>query len=90
MSFEPPVDDANQSTLFTSLWENKVQIRRFKDGTNIYAVIWDEYNEGGSDNNDGESLPTKKKVVEEYVQHLGRDLKMTTFSLLKKMFRIKT
>jgi len=69
----PPADDANQSAIFTSLWGKKAQIRRFKDGAIIYAVVWNENNEGGSGNNDDESLPTKKKLVEEHVQYSGGD-----------------
>jgi U3 small nucleolar RNA-associated protein 22 len=38
----PPSDSHNDVSHFLSLWGEKAQLRRFKDGAIVYAVVWDE------------------------------------------------
>ncbi len=39
----PPADDSQSSSAFVSLWgERKAQLRRFKDGAIIHAVVWND------------------------------------------------
>jgi U3 small nucleolar RNA-associated protein 22 len=39
----PPADDADLSSVFVSLWgAQKAQLRRFKDGAIIHAVVWND------------------------------------------------
>eukprot|EP00551_Chaetoceros_affinis_P004333 CAMPEP_0203667368 /NCGR_PEP_ID=MMETSP0090-20130426/4209_1 /ASSEMBLY_ACC=CAM_ASM_001088 /TAXON_ID=426623 /ORGANISM="Chaetoceros affinis, Strain CCMP159" /LENGTH=1488 /DNA_ID=CAMNT_0050531501 /DNA_START=87 /DNA_END=4553 /DNA_ORIENTATION=+ len=39
----PPADDLESSSAFVSLWgERKAQLRRFKDGAIIHAVVWND------------------------------------------------
>ena len=39
----PPADDSESSSAFVSLWgERRAQLRRFKDGAIIHAVVWND------------------------------------------------
>ena len=39
----PPADDTESSTRFVDLWgEKKAQLRRFKDGAIVHAVVWND------------------------------------------------
>jgi len=37
----PPADDTGATEAFRGLWGSKAQLRRFKDGAIVYAVVWE-------------------------------------------------
>ena len=44
----PPADDANETERFLELWgRQKAELRRFKDGAIVYAVVWEAVPEKG-------------------------------------------
>jgi U3 small nucleolar RNA-associated protein 22 len=70
----PPANETKLSTDFVALWgKRKAQLRRFKDGAIVHAVVWNEEDEDKSDSNysfeNGESLGD---IVERVIRHILR------------------
>jgi U3 small nucleolar RNA-associated protein 22 len=42
----PPSDHLNEVRSFVKLWGNKAQLRRFKDGAIVQAVVWNDDDDG--------------------------------------------
>ncbi|KAL8698427.1 MAG: hypothetical protein Q9224_001856 [Gallowayella concinna] len=53
----PPVEDKEASTLFRRFWGDKAELRRFKDGTILESLIWD---------NSG----SKRAVIHSIISHI--------------------
>jgi len=71
----PPADDALISESFLSLWgKDKAQLRRFKDGAIVHAVLWNDTNTSvGVEGADVVKLDGDEKlggVVERIVRHI--------------------
>ena len=68
----PPANDTKASQDFVSLWgKKKAQLRRFKDGAIVYAVVWSEdspviSNDAVSFEND----ETMGSIVERIIRHI--------------------
>lgn len=81
----PPADDDEATQRFQKLWGNRAQLRRFKDGAIVYAVVWDNNNsatpsDNGNANEGGASTYIRYQnddklqggIVERIVQHILR------------------
>ena len=44
----PPIEDKKASALFRNFWGDKAELRRFKDGTILESVIWNQPNSKGT------------------------------------------
>jgi len=68
----PPADDTDATNTFVALWgDRKAQLRRFKDGAIVRAVVWDDT---GSDNDNQllqyEGSDKAGRIVENIVRHV--------------------
>jgi len=66
----PPVEDSSASSLFVSLWGKQLaQLRRFKDGAIVHAVVWkDVILSGGL--KEYSNIETSGGIVEKIIQHI--------------------
>jgi U3 small nucleolar RNA-associated protein 22 len=62
----PPSDKSTEVQLFKKLWGEKSQLRRFKDGAIVQAVIWNDTNDG-TFQNEGK---LKGGYVEKIIKHI--------------------
>ena len=66
----PPAQDAKPSMLFTSLWGKQLaQLRRFKDGAIVHAVVWKDVILSGN-NLEYLNSDASGGIVEKIVQHV--------------------
>lgn len=63
----PPSDDHKEVKAFVKLWGNKAELRRFKDGAIVQAVIWNDDNRDGQFQNDAK---LNGGYVEKIVRHI--------------------
>lgn len=61
----PPMEDTKGVSAFRNLWGNKAELRRFKDGAIIYAVVWEALKDSLSNSNGWQA-----EIVERIVQHI--------------------
>lgn len=68
----PPANDTKATSDFVALWgQRKAQLRRFKDGAIVHAVVWNEPEENKSKSNFlYESGDKVGDIVERIIQHI--------------------
>lgn len=73
----PPMDDTKGVEAFRNLWGEKAELRRFKDGAIIYAVVW-ETKEDSLSNSNGWQAELVERVIQHVVAtHFGKQVKET-------------
>ena len=71
----PPADEIDASEDFVALWgKQKAQLRRFKDGAIVHAAVWNEADEGSTNQNFSfESGDKVGDIVESVIRHVLRE-----------------
>jgi U3 small nucleolar RNA-associated protein 22 len=62
----PPSDQPSDVQEFLELWGEKAQLRRFKDGAIVHAVVWNE--------DDGEEYQNKSSLQGGYIEKIVRHI----------------
>ena len=66
----PPAEDSASSNLFVSLWGKQLaQLRRFKDGAIVHAVVWKDVLLAG-DENEYSNVDSSAGIIEKVIQHV--------------------
>ena len=70
----PPADDTESSATFVHLWgERKAQLRRFKDGAIVHAVVWNDVeNDASKGRVQFQGSEKNGDIVERIVRHIVR------------------
>ena len=74
----PPADDAESTSVFLGLWgKEKAELRRFKDGAIVHAVVWGSTGSDAADINDDENYTLfdnddkmQASIVERIIRHI--------------------
>jgi U3 small nucleolar RNA-associated protein 22 len=74
----PPADDGEATRAFLDLWgKKKAELRRFKDGAIVHAVVWDSTSEKSETSDDGQPYinfqngdQVQGGIVERIVRHV--------------------
>jgi len=89
----PPADDTKGTSDFVALWgQRKAQLRRFKDGAIVHAVVWNEPDDNkGHDDFIYESGDKVGDIVERIIQHIlwGHFLKCDSQLSLNVKFQLR-
>jgi U3 small nucleolar RNA-associated protein 22 len=64
----PPSDKSKEVQSFMKLWGDKAELRRFKDGAIVQAVVWNEKNDGTFQNEGKLNGGYVEKIVKHIVQ----------------------
>jgi U3 small nucleolar RNA-associated protein 22 len=89
----PPADDTKATETFVTLWgEKKAQLRRFKDGAIVHAVVWNEVEQYRDDEVfDYDGAEKVGSIVEKIIRLIANIhfLKSSSNSLSKVRFELR-